>query len=148
MDVSWEDYGSYATDIFTNEATKAINGHNQSQPLFLYLAHLAVHSANTYMPLQAPAEIVDLFDNIQDENRRCVWKVDVIFRCADVVLFNFRIFAGMLYKLDESVGKVVSALKQNGNFIVKIHDKNSTINRKSLYLFRYARKFSDCFHYG
>ena len=28
---------------------------------------------------------------------------------------NFRIFAGMLYKLDESVGKVVSALKQNGN---------------------------------
>ena len=72
MDVSWEDYGSYATDIFTNEATKAINGHNQSQPLFLYLAHLAVHSANTYMPLQAPAEIVDLFDNIQDENRRCV----------------------------------------------------------------------------
>ena len=94
MDVAWEDYGTYATDIFTNEATKAINNHNQSQPLFLYLAHLAVHSANTYMPLQAPAEIVDLFDNIQDENRR--------------------IFAGMLYKLDESVGQVVTALKQNG----------------------------------
>ena len=72
MDVSWEDYGNYATDIFTNEATQAINAHNQSsQPLFLYLAHLAVHSPNTYMTLQAPSEVVDLFDNIHDENRRC-----------------------------------------------------------------------------
>ena len=50
MTVSWSDYGKYATDIFTDEAVGAINTHgstNPSQPLFLYLAHLAVHSANT-----------------------------------------------------------------------------------------------------
>ena len=50
MSVSWSDYGKYATDIFTDEAVKAINNHgntNTTQPLFLYLAHLAVHSANT-----------------------------------------------------------------------------------------------------
>ena len=50
MSVAWSDYGKYATDIFTDEAVKAIDTHgstNPSQPLFLYLAHLAVHSANT-----------------------------------------------------------------------------------------------------
>lgn len=90
MSVAWSDYGKYATDIFTEEAVKAIHN-NENQPLFLYLAHLAVHSANTYSPLQAPKEIVDKFKSVQDPNRR--------------------IFAAMLYKLDESVGKVVQALK-------------------------------------
>ena len=47
-----------------------------------------------YSPLQAPKEIVQLFaETIPDPNRR--------------------IFAGMLYKLDESVGKVVQGLKEN-----------------------------------
>ena len=70
MSVAWQDYGTYATDIFTQEATETIAKHNTSQPLFLYLAHLAVHSANTYSPLQAPSDIVNLFNNIPDENRR------------------------------------------------------------------------------
>ena len=50
MSVAWSDYGKYATDIFTDEAVETINNHgnaNTTQPLFLYLAHLAVHSANT-----------------------------------------------------------------------------------------------------
>lgn len=48
------DFGRYATDIFTEEATEAIRNHRHGDdnPLFLYLAHLAVHSANTYEPLQ------------------------------------------------------------------------------------------------
>ena len=53
---------------------------------FLYLAHLAVHSANTYSPLQAPQAAIDRHGYIKDEDRRT--------------------FSGMLYKLDESVGKV------------------------------------------
>ena len=72
----------------------------ENQPLFLYLAHLAVHSANTYSPLQAPKEIVDHFKYIQDENRRK--------------------FAAMLYKLDESVGKVVEALTQKNMNLIQI----------------------------
>ena len=93
MSVNWNDYGKYATDVFTEEAVSKIQEHDfENQPLFLYLAHLAVHSANTYSPLQAPKEIVDHFKYIQDKNRRK--------------------FAAMLYKLDESVGKVVEALTQ------------------------------------
>jgi len=90
MSVAREDFGHYATDIFTDEAVDIINKHQREQPLFLYLAHMAVHSANPYTPLQAPKEIVEMFSYIEDENRRT--------------------FAGMLYKLDESVGKVVQAL--------------------------------------
>ena len=90
MTVAWDDYGDYATDIFTKEAERIISTHKTESPLFLYLAHLAVHSANTYSPLQAPQDAIDKHSYIKDINRRK--------------------FSGMLYKLDESVGKVVSAL--------------------------------------
>jgi hypothetical protein len=50
-----------------------------------------VHSANSYSPLQAPQETVDSFKYIKDANRRK--------------------FAAMLAKLDESVGRVVTALQ-------------------------------------
>ena len=62
--------GQYATDLFTDRAVRIINSHNTSRPLFLYLAHLAVHSANPYAPLQAPQEIVKEFMYIEDEKRR------------------------------------------------------------------------------
>ena len=51
LSVAWDDYGRYATDIFTEEAVSIINNHGtqisdkEDSPLFLYLAHLAVHSA-------------------------------------------------------------------------------------------------------
>lgn len=48
----------------------AIMAHNASAPLFLYLAHLAVHSANPYAPLQAPKEEIDKFPYILQEERR------------------------------------------------------------------------------
>merc|ERR1711899_105476 len=89
------DYGKYATDVFTDEAVTRIQDHDsENQPLFPYLAHLAVHSANSYSPLQAPEDAVNKFSYIKDENRRK--------------------FAGMLYKLDESVGRVTKALQENG----------------------------------
>lgn len=90
MTVARDCYGKYTTDLFTNEAVDIIKKHNSSHPLFLYLAHLAVHSANPYAPLQAPKEVVQKFAYIKDKKRRT--------------------FAGMLWKLDESVGLVVDAL--------------------------------------
>ena len=69
MSVAWEDYGDYATDIFTKEAERIISHHQPDSPLFLYLAHLAVHSANTYSPLQAPQDAIDRHSYIKDVNR-------------------------------------------------------------------------------
>lgn len=90
MSVAHDCYGIYTTDLFTDEAVKIINQHNTSKPLFLYLAHLAVHSGNPYAALQAPEEVVQKFSYIKDEQRRK--------------------FAAMLWKLDESVGRVVEVL--------------------------------------
>lgn len=52
MDVDWEAIGQYSTDLFTNEAVQRIRSHNQSAPLFLYLAQLAPHAGTFEDPLQ------------------------------------------------------------------------------------------------
>lgn len=68
--VDWSAFGKYTTHILTDEACEVIANHDISSPLFLYMAHLAVHSANPYSPLQAPEETVDLFSSIEDLQRR------------------------------------------------------------------------------
>lgn len=40
------------------------------QPLFLYVAYQAVHSANSYNHLQAPQEYINRFPYIQNEDRK------------------------------------------------------------------------------
>jgi hypothetical protein len=70
MNVHWASYGHYTTDLFSEEAVRVILQHDDKQPLFLYLAHLATHSANPYRPLQAPANFVNKFSYIADGQRR------------------------------------------------------------------------------
>jgi len=70
MEVHWKSYGRYTTDVFAQEAVRIILQHDKKRPLFLYLAHLATHSANPYRPLQAPAETVRKFSYIAEEQRR------------------------------------------------------------------------------
>lgn len=94
MEPAWDLHGEYSTDVFTKEAVRLIDSHNNSRPMFLYIAHAAVHSGNPYNPLPTPDAEVAKFKNIFDYNRRR--------------------FAGMLSKLDESVGRVVEALRKRG----------------------------------
>jgi hypothetical protein len=70
MEVHWASYGHYTTDLFSQEAVRYILQHNTTRSLFLYLAHLATHSANPYRPLQAPADTVNKFQYITSEKRR------------------------------------------------------------------------------
>jgi arylsulfatase A-like enzyme len=76
----------YLTDAFTREAVDFITRHHE-RPFFLCLSYNAVHS-----PLQAKNEDVERFSHIEDIHRR--------------------IFAGMLHALDESVGAVLSRLRE------------------------------------
>ncbi|XP_059059474.1 arylsulfatase J [Achroia grisella] len=92
--VSHDLFGVYATDIYTDEAIKVIKSHNKTQPLFLMVAHSAVHSGNPYEPIRAPEDIIEKFSYIKDRQRQK--------------------FAGVLAKLDESVGKVVASLQSDG----------------------------------
>ncbi|ENN71901.1 hypothetical protein YQE_11438, partial [Dendroctonus ponderosae] len=91
MSIAYDLHGQYSTDLFTEESVRLINEHNTEKPLFLYLAHAAVHSGNPYEPLRAPDDEVDKFEYIQESQRQK--------------------FAAMLSKLDQSVGAVVKALK-------------------------------------
>lgn len=43
-DIAYDLHGQYTTDIIGRESVRIIERHNVSQPLFLYMAHAAVHS--------------------------------------------------------------------------------------------------------
>lgn len=70
MDPAWSYHGQYSTQIFTKKANNVIERHNASNPLFLYIAHAAVHSGNPYNPLPAPQNKINSFAGITDINRR------------------------------------------------------------------------------
>lgn len=69
MEPAWDLHGQYSTDVYTKESVNIILNHNSSKPLFLYLAHAAVHSANPYSPLPAPDSVVASIRHIDDFNR-------------------------------------------------------------------------------
>ncbi|PSN50827.1 Arylsulfatase B [Blattella germanica] len=104
--------GKYATDVFTEEAERIIQQHDNSTPLFLYLAHLAAHAGNRGKLLEAPQEIIDKFPYIVEPNRKT--------------------YAATIRKLDESVGRVVKALQETGklenSIIVFMSDNGSPTN--------------------
>jgi arylsulfatase A-like enzyme len=80
----------YVTHLVTQEAEKVILNHDHaSSPLFLYVAHPAVHS-----PYQAPQEALSHFTHIEDEARRT--------------------YAAMISLVDQSVGTLVRALEEKG----------------------------------
>ncbi|CAG5005739.1 unnamed protein product [Parnassius apollo] len=87
-------FGAYATDVYTDEAVKLIRGHNSSDGLFLVVAHSAVHSGNPYEFLRAPDDLVANFSHLPDRQRQK--------------------YAAMVTKLDESVGKVMETLQNEG----------------------------------
>ncbi|KAI5632947.1 sulfatase domain-containing protein [Phthorimaea operculella] len=63
-------FGKYATDIYTEEAVRVIRSHDARSPLFLMVAHSAVHSGNPWEPIRAPDHLVDSFSHIADSSRR------------------------------------------------------------------------------
>ncbi|XP_075162696.1 arylsulfatase B-like [Haematobia irritans] len=80
----------YVTDLFTSKAERIIMNNPVNKPLFLMVSHLAPHAGNEDDPLQAPIEEIEQFSYIPDVRRR--------------------IYAAMISKLDESVGRIVRAL--------------------------------------
>ncbi|XP_049543206.1 arylsulfatase B-like [Anopheles darlingi] len=89
-DVAYDLHGQYTTHVLGEEGVRIIGRHNTSQPLFLYVAYGAVHSANPYDFLPAPDETVD--------------------ELADIVNYKRRKFAAMMVELDRTVGSLVQAL--------------------------------------
>lgn len=78
----------YLTDILTDEAIGFI-GRNQNRPFFLTLAYNAPHT-----PLQAPARYLQRYAHIEDQSTR--------------------VYAAMVSALDDGVGRVMAALREQG----------------------------------
>lgn len=91
MSVAFDLHGKYVTDVLNKESVRIVQDHDVSKPLFLYVAHAAVHSGNPYEPLRAPDDIIVKMQHIEDYSRRK--------------------FAAMLTQVDESVGDLVKALR-------------------------------------
>ncbi|XP_035786416.1 arylsulfatase B-like [Anopheles albimanus] len=89
-DVAYDLHGRYTTHVLGEEAVRIVERHNTSQPLFLYVAHGAVHSANPYDFLPAPDATVGELGEIANYKRRK--------------------FAAMMVELDRTVGSLVQAL--------------------------------------
>ena len=78
----------YMTDLLSSEAVSFITRH-KSEPFFLYLAYNAVHT-----PLQAPEKYLNRFKDIADEKRRT--------------------YAAMNSAMDDGIGRLLKALRENG----------------------------------
>ncbi|KAK3801923.1 hypothetical protein RRG08_004789 [Elysia crispata] len=77
--------GTYSAHDFATRAEQIIGSHDPNSSLFLYLAFQNVH-----MPLQAPDEYLDLYQDITDNKRK--------------------LFSGLVTAMDDAVGRVVTAL--------------------------------------
>ncbi|KAL6953787.1 N-acetylgalactosamine-4-sulfatase, partial [Sarracenia purpurea var. burkii] len=83
----------YATDVFTKEAVNIIKSHDRKTPLFLELSHVAVHALKgNILQVRDEKKNDEDFKYIADQQRRRL--------------------AGIHQALDESVGKVIEALKE------------------------------------
>ena len=80
--------GGYLTDYYTDEAVRVIEA-NRHRPFFLYLAHWAPHT-----PLQASKADYDALAHVEDHTAR--------------------VYAAMIHALDRGVGRVMTALRDNG----------------------------------
>jgi len=97
---------SYITDDIGNESVDFIRRH-KNEPFFLFASFNAPHS-----PMQALEEDLKLFSRIEDELRRT--------------------YCAMVYRLDQNVGKIVQALRDEGleqnTFIVFLSDNGGPQN--------------------
>lgn len=103
--------GTYATDLFTDEAVNLIESHNTKVPLFMMLTHLAPHTGNEDEPMEAPEEVERKFKHIKEEKRRKL--------------------AAMISVMDEGIGKVIEAVNRkemmNNTVILFMSGKFSVI---------------------
>lgn len=79
----------YSTYLIGDDVVRKVRERDPERPFFMYLAHPAPH-----VPLEAPQDLIDKYAHINDENRR--------------------VYAAMVDAMDETIGKLVSVLEEEG----------------------------------
>ncbi len=93
--VDWQRNGKtviengYATHLIADEAVRMIRNRDKQVPMFLYVTFNAPHT-----PLQAPAEAIAEYSDIEDEHRRT--------------------FAAMVTEMDKAIAQVLGTLDDEG----------------------------------
>uniref|UniRef100_F6TZG1 Sulfatase N-terminal domain-containing protein n=1 Tax=Ciona intestinalis TaxID=7719 RepID=F6TZG1_CIOIN len=82
-------YGQYSANLFANKANEAIDKHDKTKPLFLYVAFQSVHS-----PMEVPESYAKPFDYIKNHNRK--------------------MYGGMVAAMDEAVKNITEHLQAAG----------------------------------
>lgn len=104
--------GEYLTDRLTEEAVKLI-GDAGEQPFFLYFPHYGVHT-----PLQAPEELSKKYEHVPKAKRQ-----------------GKPVYAAMVESIDNSVGRVLDALrvagKEDNTVIIFTSDNGGFYNATS-----------------
>ncbi|XP_008216017.2 arylsulfatase B [Nasonia vitripennis] len=105
------DNDQYVTDFISDQAEAVIKNHDRKKPLFLQLAHVAAHASENRDPIEVRnmTEVNDTLSYIPDINRRK--------------------YAGVVTAMDDSVGRVVKALKDanmlSNSIIIFMSDNGS-----------------------
>ena len=96
----------YQTHLQTDEAVRMIRARDPDKPLFLYAAFGAPH-----LPNEAPEETIAGYGNIQNPNRR--------------------VHAAMVDELDQGIGRILTALEEEGirdNTLIWFMSDNGGLN--------------------
>ena len=95
----------YSTELLTQEAVELLRRRDKSKPTLLYVAYNAVHN-----PLQAPERYTDHYAGLDPPRRR--------------------IYAGMVEAMDTGIGKILTALEDEGmidnTIVVFLSDNGAT----------------------
>ncbi|GLV45979.1 uncharacterized protein CBL_02929 [Carabus blaptoides fortunei] len=85
--------GKYATDVFTDASVELIKSHTKKNPLFLMINHLAAHTGKDGTELGVPnvQDAMEKYNYIEEPQRR--------------------LYAEVVNRMDESVGKIMKALE-------------------------------------
>ncbi|XP_069103676.1 arylsulfatase B-like [Argopecten irradians] len=85
------DVTKYSTYIYAERAKEIIEKHDQDEPLFMYFPFQSVHE-----PIEVPVSYENMYSGIKNEGRRK--------------------YCGMVTAMDDLVGNVTAALKENGMY--------------------------------
>lgn len=128
--------GEYLTDRLTDETIKLIK-QNGDKPFFLNLHYYQVHQ-----PLEAKEDKIKYFENKAKSlgldkatayNKNVAWesKVPIKVNMAQRLIHSHPVYAAMLSSMDENIGRLIDALKEDGlydNTIIMFYSDNGGLS--------------------
>jgi len=104
--------GQYSTELYASIASQWIHEHDQSAPMFLYLAFQGAHSANNNY-VQAPADLIDQFSSISPTKTCGQFELPLKSDNCDKAAMR-KTIAATVFSVDTAVATVEQALKDAG----------------------------------